>query len=105
MAEHQLPKLNTWVRFPSPAQRESTHRQGERPMTIKPLAGLALFAIAAAAAAADFKVLQPLADKPMKQKDGSYYVPTTPETARWGSLPNASAKPALTRSEEHTSEL
>ena len=65
-------------------------------MTIKHLAGLALFAIAAAAAAADFKVLQPLADKPMKQKDGSYYVPTTPETARWGSLPNASAKPVLT---------
>jgi len=65
-------------------------------MTIKHLAGLALFAIAAAAVAADFKVLQPLADKPMKQKDGSYYVPTTPETARWGSLPNASAKPVLT---------
>ena len=40
-------------------------------MTIKHLAGLALFAIAAAAVAADFKVLQPLADKPMKQKDGS----------------------------------
>src|SRR5581483_4123665 len=96
MAEHQLPKLNTWVRFPSPAPRESTHRQRERSMTIKHLAGLALFAIAAAAVAADFKVLQPLADKPMKQKDGSYYVPTTPETARWGSLPNASAKPVLT---------
>jgi acetamidase/formamidase len=48
------------------------------------------------AAAADFKVLQPLADKPMKQKEGRYYVPTTPDTARWGSLPNAGAKPLLT---------
>jgi acetamidase/formamidase len=50
----------------------------------------------ALAAAADFKVLQPLADKPTKQKDGRYYVPTTPDTARWGSLPNAGAKPVLT---------
>jgi acetamidase/formamidase len=50
----------------------------------------------ALAAAADFKVLQPLADKPMKQKDGKYYVPTTPDTARWGSLPNAGSKPVLT---------
>jgi len=50
----------------------------------------------ALAAAADFKVLQPLADKPMKQKDGRYYVPTTPDTVRWGSLPNAGAKPVLT---------
>jgi acetamidase/formamidase len=56
----------------------------------------ALLLIASAASAADFKVLQPLGDKPMKLKDGSYYVPTTPETARWGSLPNASSKPVLT---------
>jgi len=46
--------------------------------------------------AADFKVLQPLGDKPTKLKDGSYYVPTTPATARWGSLPNAAAKAVLT---------
>jgi len=46
--------------------------------------------------AADFKVLQPLGDKPTKLKDGTYYVPTTPETARWGSLPNADAKSILT---------
>src|SRR5207248_4339254 len=63
---------------------------------IKNLVGAALLGFSAAAAAADFKVLQPLADKPMKQKDGSYYVPTTPQTARWGSLPNAAAKPVLT---------
>jgi acetamidase/formamidase len=64
---------------------------------MKQVLGAAVLAFTvAAAAAADFRVLQPLADKPMKQKDGSYYVPTTPETARWGSLPNASAKPVLT---------
>lgn len=49
-----------------------------------------------AALAADFKVLQPLGDKPVKMKNGSYYVPTTPETARWGSLSNAESKPVLT---------
>jgi acetamidase/formamidase len=45
--------------------------------------------------AADFKILQPLRDKPGKLKDGSYYVPTTPQTVMWGSLPNANAKPVL----------
>lgn len=60
------------------------------------LVAATLVAVSTAAAAADFKVLQPLADKPMKQKDGSYYVPTTPQTVRWGHLPNASAKPVLT---------
>ena len=55
-----------------------------------------LLLVASAAYGADFKVLQPLGDKPMKLKDGSYYVPTTPETVRWGSLPNAAAKPLLT---------
>ena len=64
---------------------------------MKQVIGAAVLALTAAAAtAADFRVLQPISDKPMKQKDGSYYVPTTPETARWGSLPNASAKPVLT---------
>src|SRR5438105_13933254 len=62
---------------------------------IKNLAGVTLLVFSAAVVAADFKVLQPLSDKPMKQKDGSYYVPTTPQTARWGSLPNAVAKPVL----------
>lgn len=50
---------------------------------------------ASLAHAADFKVLQPIGDKPMKMKSGSYYVPTTPETARWGSLPNADSKAVL----------
>ena len=45
--------------------------------------------------AADFKILQPLADQPTRLKNGSYYVPTTPQTATWGSLPNANTKPVL----------
>jgi len=45
--------------------------------------------------AADFKILQPLGDKPTRLKNGSYYVPTTPQTAMWGSLPNANSKPVL----------
>jgi len=49
-----------------------------------------------AAGAKDFKILQPLGDKPTKMKNGGYYVPTTTETARWGSLPNADSKPVLT---------
>jgi acetamidase/formamidase len=64
--------------------------------TSVPCIASVLLLLASAAHGADFKVLQPLGDKPMKLKDGSYYVPTTPETARWGSLPNASAKPVLT---------
>ena len=49
-----------------------------------------------AAGAKDFKILQPLGGKPTKMKNGGYYVPTTTGTARWGSLPNADSKPALT---------
>ncbi|MGC2517777.1 MAG: acetamidase/formamidase family protein [Burkholderiales bacterium] len=56
-------------------------------------AALALFA--SAAGAADFTILQPLGDKPVRMKNGSYYVPTTPETARWGSLSNTDSKPVL----------
>ena len=47
-----------------------------------------------AAMAKEFTVLQPLGDKPGKIKNG-YYVPSTPETVRWGSLPNVDAKPVL----------
>jgi acetamidase/formamidase len=54
---------------------------------------LALFA--SAAVAADFTILQPLGDKPVQMKGNSYYVPTTPDTARWGSLSNADSKPVL----------
>ncbi len=49
-----------------------------------------------AAGAKDFRILQPLGDKPAKMKNGGYYVPTTTGTARWGSLPNADSKPVLT---------
>src|SRR6266481_2776634 len=48
-----------------------------------------------AAGAKDFRILQPLGDKPAKMKNGGYYVPTTPETARWGSLPNSDSKAIL----------
>lgn len=56
--------------------------------------------IAPGAAAADFTILQPLGDKPMQTTKGAlpkdgYDVPTTPQTARWGHLPNAEAKPVL----------
>jgi acetamidase/formamidase len=55
----------------------------------------AILLYATAAGAAGFGILQPIGDKPAKMKDGTYYVPTTPETARWGSLPNADVKPVL----------
>jgi acetamidase/formamidase len=50
--------------------------------------------------AAEFKILQPLGDQPMQVKKGvlpwgGYYVPSTPQTIRWGSLPNAEAKAVL----------
>jgi len=65
------------------------------------LAAAVLASAAALAQAADFKILQPLGDKPMAVKKGvlpwgGYYVPSTPETIRWGSLPNADAQPVLT---------
>ena len=56
----------------------------------------ALMLSGAAAVARDFRILQPLGDKPAKMKNGGYYVPTTTGTARWGSLPNADSKPVLT---------
>ena len=50
--------------------------------------------------AAEFKILQPLGDKPTQVKKGvlpwgGYYLPSTAETVRWGSLPNADAKAVL----------
>jgi acetamidase/formamidase len=56
--------------------------------------GVTLALACGAAMAKDFTVLQPLGDKPGKIKNG-YYVPSTPETVRWGSLPNVDAKPVL----------
>jgi acetamidase/formamidase len=51
--------------------------------------------------AADFKILQPLGDKPMEVKKSAdlpagYYVPSTVDTVRWGTLPNADSKAVLT---------
>ena len=69
---------------------------GIRKLALSTLVASALAASAAATAADGFKILQPLGDKPAKLKDGAYYVPTTPETARWGSLPNADSKPVIT---------
>lgn len=61
---------------------------------------LALFLLVAAAGVAAMP-LQPLADKPgklaVKGLPGKvYYVPSTPETIKWGYLPNASDRPLLT---------
>ena len=59
------------------------------------VAAIMVFAVLGAHAA-DFKILQPLGDKPMQfKKGGGYYVPSTTETVRWGSLPNVDAKPVL----------
>jgi acetamidase/formamidase len=57
-------------------------------------------AFATPSQAADFKILQPLHDKPTHMKKGvlpwdGYYVPSTPDTVMWGSLPNANTKPVL----------
>jgi len=73
------------IRFMQPALRRAAFA-----------GAVALALLASQAWAADFKVLQPLGGKPAKLKNGNYYVPTTPETARWGSLPNADSRPVLT---------
>lgn len=74
---------------------QNEFRQSARQRAV--FVGAAVLALSVSAAfAAEFKVLQPLGDKPAKLSNGSYYVPTTPETARWGSLPNAGASPVLT---------
>jgi acetamidase/formamidase len=58
-------------------------------------AAATLTLMASVAVAADFAILQPLGDKPVQMKGGTYYVPTTLETAHWGSLSNADSKPVL----------
>jgi acetamidase/formamidase len=73
------------------------------PRTLTPAALLGAAALALSvpsANAAEFKILQPLSDKPMAVKKsvlpwGGYYVPSTPETVRWGHLPNADPRPVL----------
>lgn len=52
------------------------------------------------AAAGQNGVLQPLSDKPVPAKEiklsgSDFYVPATPDTVRWGHLPNNEAKPIL----------
>jgi acetamidase/formamidase len=66
----------------------------------KLLIAAAVISLAQVSHAADFKILQPLGDQPMQVKRGAlpwggYYVPSTPQTIRWGSLPNAEAKAVL----------
>ena len=63
-------------------------------------AAIALVFLAQIQAANGFEILQPLGDKPMEVKKsvlpwGGYYVPSTPQTVRWGTLPNAEARPVL----------
>jgi hypothetical protein len=48
------------------------------------------------AAVVDDTIRQALTDKPRANPDGSFYLPSTPETITWGHLPNASSTPALT---------
>ena len=60
------------------------------------LAAAALAFASGPTLAKDFQVLQQMAAKPEKLSNGNYYVPSTPDTVSWGSLPNAEAKPVLT---------
>jgi acetamidase/formamidase len=76
-------------------RKEQTMMQRSKIFPCAPVFLGAALLCASAAGAADFKVLQPIGDKAMKMKNGTYYVPTTPDTARWGSLPNADSKPVL----------
>src|SRR4029077_3175409 len=60
----------------------------------------ATWAFSTPSQAADFKILQPLNDKPTLMKKGAlpwdgYYVPSTADTVMWGTLPNANTKPVL----------
>ena len=48
------------------------------------------------AAVVDDTIRQALTDKPRANPDGSFYLPSTPETITWGHLPNASSTPVLT---------
>ena len=44
----------------------------------------------------DGTIRQNLADRPLSRADGSFYLPSTPETISWGHLPNAASTPVLT---------
>jgi acetamidase/formamidase len=64
-------------------------------------AAVGLMCCAGLVQALEFKILQPLGDKPMAVKKtadtpAGFYVPSTVDTVHWGSLPNADSKPVLT---------
>ena len=42
------------------------------------------------------EILQPLGVKPLKMEGGGIYIPSTPHTVQWGSLPNRDTAPLLT---------
>jgi acetamidase/formamidase len=69
---------------------------------MKRLTLILLFAIGSAfgVAEAQGETLQPLASSPLSASEvnlpgGGFYVPSTPETVRWGTLPNRDAEPIL----------
>ncbi len=62
---------------------------------------LALGLVGGVGAARENEPLQPLAARPLSAAEtngphGGAYIPSTPETVRWGSLPNRDAEPLLT---------
>jgi len=59
-------------------------------------AGLALGLAAGAQETSQSGPLQPLGTDPFEQPDGGIYIPSTPATVQWGSLPNRDAEPLLT---------
>lgn len=73
-----------------------------RTIALKTLALTVGFALVASVAEAQSDhTLQPLAATPSRQAEASgtdigSYIPSTPETVRWGSLPNRDARPLLT---------
>jgi acetamidase/formamidase len=75
------------------------HLQGKRFFAGTILA--AAFVCGSLLFAQSFQVLQPLGDKPgpasaVKLKGSDFYVPATPETVRWGLLPNNQSKAIFT---------
>jgi acetamidase/formamidase len=70
-------------------------------LSVPGFAALSLLCCSALVHAQEFKILQPLSDKPMAVKKyadlpAGYYVPSTVNTILWGSLPNSDSKPVLT---------
>ena len=59
-------------------------------------AGLMLATVASAQNSFEEPVLQPLATDSAELPRGGTYIPSTPSTVQWGSLPNRNAEPLLT---------